>query len=31
MSIDWMTRNVKHEIDHHLLDVGRTLREARGR
>jgi len=31
MSIDWMARNVKHEIDHHLLDVGRTLRTVRGR
>jgi hypothetical protein len=31
MSIDWMARNVKHEIEHHLLDVGRTLRHVRGR
>jgi hypothetical protein len=31
MSIDWMARNVQHEIDHHLLDVGRTLRHVRGR
>ncbi len=31
ISVDWMARNVKHEVDHHLLDIGRTLRHARGR
>jgi hypothetical protein len=30
-SIDWMARNVQHEVDHHLLDIGRTLRHVRGR
>ena len=31
LSIDWMARNVAHECTHHLLDIGRVLREARGR
>lgn len=30
-TIDWMARNVQHEVDHHLLDIGRTLRHVRGR
>ena len=30
-SIDWMARNVQHEVDHHLLDIGRTMRHVRGR
>jgi hypothetical protein len=30
-SIDWAARNVQHEVDHHLLDIGRTLRHVRGR
>ena len=30
-TIDWMARNVQHEVDHHLLDIGRTLRTVRGR
>lgn len=30
-SIEWMARNVQHEVDHHLLDIGRTLRHVRGR
>lgn len=30
-SRDWMARNVQHEVDHHLLDIGRTLRTVRGR
>ncbi len=30
-TIDWMARNVQHEVDHHLLDIGRTLRQVRGR
>jgi hypothetical protein len=29
MSVDWMARNVVHEGQHHLLDVGRALRAAR--
>jgi len=31
LTVDWMARNAAHEGGHHLLDVGRTLREARGR
>jgi DinB superfamily len=31
LSVDWMARNAVHEGSHHLLDVGRSLREARGR
>ena len=31
LSVDWMARNVVHECTHHLLDIGRVLREARGR
>ena len=31
MTIEWMTRNVVHEGSHHLLDVARALRSARGR
>jgi hypothetical protein len=27
----WMVRHVVHEGAHHLLDIGRTLRAARGR
>ena len=30
-SRDWMARNVQHEVEHHLLDIGRTLRTVRGR
>lgn len=30
-SLDWMARNVQHEVNHHLLDIGRTMRHARGR
>ena len=30
-TIGGSARNVKHEIDHHLLDIGRALRHARGR
>ncbi len=30
-TIDWAARNVQHEVDHHLLDIGRTLRHVRGR
>ena len=30
-TIDWAARNVKHEVDHHLLDIGRTMRHVRGR
>lgn len=30
-TIDWMARNVQHEVDHHMLDIGRTLRHVRGR
>lgn len=30
-SIDWMARNIQHEVDHHLLDIGRTMRHVRGR
>jgi len=30
-SLDWMARNVQHEMDHHLLDIGRTMRHVRGR
>lgn len=30
-SLDWMARNVQHEVDHHMLDIGRTLRTVRGR
>jgi hypothetical protein len=29
MTIDWMARNAVHEGQHHLLDIGRTLRAAR--
>jgi hypothetical protein len=29
MSVDWMARNVVHEGQHHLLDIGRALRAAR--
>jgi hypothetical protein len=31
MSVDWISRNARHEAHHHLLDIGRTLRAARGR
>ncbi|MEY2398836.1 MAG: hypothetical protein QOJ00_2010, partial [Actinomycetota bacterium] len=30
-TLDWMARNVQHEVDHHLLDIGRTMRHVRGR
>lgn len=30
-TLDWMARNIQHEVDHHLLDIGRTLRHVRGR
>jgi DinB superfamily len=31
MSIDWMAHNAVHEGEHHLVDVARALRAARGR
>jgi hypothetical protein len=31
MTVHWMTCNAIHEGSHHLLDIGRTLRAARGR
>jgi hypothetical protein len=31
MTIEWMSRNVVHEATHHLLDIARALRSARGR
>lgn len=31
LSVGWMARNVVHEGNHHLLDIGRVLREARHR
>lgn len=31
LTVGWMARNVVHECSHHLLDVGRALRAARGR
>jgi len=31
LSVAWMARNSVHEGDHHLLDIGRVLREVRGR
>ena len=31
MTVDWMARNVVHEGRHHLLDIGRTLRQVRAR
>jgi Mycothiol maleylpyruvate isomerase N-terminal domain len=31
MTVDWMGRNVIHEGTHHLLDIARTVRAARGR
>ena len=30
-SLEWMARHAVHEGNHHLLDVGRVLRAARGR
>ena len=30
-SLAWMARHVVHEGNHHLLDIGRVLRAARGR
>ncbi len=27
----WVGQNTVHELHHHLLDIGRTLRVARGR
>ena len=31
LTVSWMARNVLHECVHHLLDIGRVLRQARGR
>jgi hypothetical protein len=31
LTVSWMARNVVHECAHHLLDIGRVLRQARGR
>ena len=31
MSVDWMAHNAVHEGEHHLVDVARALRGARGR
>jgi DinB superfamily len=31
MSVDWMAHNAVHEGEHHLVDVARALRAARGR
>jgi hypothetical protein len=31
MSVDWMARNSVHEGQHHLVDIARVLRAARGR
>jgi len=31
MTIEWMSRNAVHEGTHHLLDIARALRSARGR
>jgi len=31
MTVRWLTANAVHEGTHHLLDVGRVLRAARGR
>jgi hypothetical protein len=31
MTVHWMSCNAIHEGAHHLLDIGRTLRAARGR
>jgi hypothetical protein len=31
LTVDWMARNVVHEGRHHLLDIGRTLRQVRAR
>jgi DinB superfamily len=31
MSVDWMAHNAVHEGEHHLVDVARALRTARGR
>jgi DinB superfamily len=31
MTVDWMARNAVHEGTHHLLDIARVLRVARGR
>ena len=31
MSVDWMARNSVHEGQHHLVDIARVLRTARGR
>ena len=31
LTVAWMARNVVHEGNHHLLDIGRVLRTVRGR
>lgn len=31
MTVDWMAHNAVHEGEHHLVDVARALRAARGR
>ena len=31
MTVQWLTANAVHEGSHHLLDIGRVLRAARGR
>ena len=31
LSVAWMARNAVHEGEHHLLDIGRGLRQVRGR
>ena len=31
LSIAWMARNIVHEGNHHLLDIGRVLRTVRGK
>jgi hypothetical protein len=31
LSIHWLAVNAVHEGSHHLLDIGRALRTARGR
>ena len=31
LSVAWMARNALHEGSHHLLDIGRVLRQVRGR
>jgi S-DNA-T family DNA segregation ATPase FtsK/SpoIIIE len=31
LTVAWMAKNVLHECEHHLLDIGRVLRRVRGR